>query len=1228
MVAKENAAAFLGRKAAALQLPSMQLLRSACSGVCPRALLAVICVFILPLAARAQLSAKRSFDLPGGSAEKTLKAFSQQSGRALIMGASAVEGIRTNPVKGEFTPREALDLMLAKTGLEVVEDGKSGSLAVRREPVEAKKEPRATLPRDRPMAPRADSESVVLSPFVVSGERDTGYQATDTLAGTRLRSELKDLAASISVVTKDMMEDTAARSAVDILTYTTGTEAAGINGNFSGSDQTGGIVNQMSFIAQRQETNGRNRVRGLAAADTTRNYFTTRIPLDAYNTQSVTINRGSNAILFGLGSPAGIIENSTLAPLFKNAARAQVSTDRYGSARASLDVERVLVPGKLSLRLAALDDAKNYEQEPAFRDQKRLYAAIEQRPFKGTTLSVKAEKGRLSQNLPRIDPPIDALSSWYEYGQLSRPDNIWPSGPDGRFNVNLEPKQNYQRLFNLDGTLGQLWGPLAFFADPNRAVVTDSFPSYADDTATAVPVAQRVQYRFLAPRPVWEARRFATRDPRVPPPGDPLADFSTYTQITDRKVFDYRKHKIDGPNSDLSQDFNSINVAAAHVFLGGNAGVEVAYDRQRTKRDLTEIYGAQLMHVKIDVNQQTNDGRPNPNYGRPLLSERGGINRLRTDDATYRATAYYTHDFRRRFNGALGRLLGQHTGTAFYTDNNAKQHGIGGYMAVLDMNYENRTTALADRLLGTVTYIGPSLLGTTSVDQARLQPITTKLTFPETLTTWRLGPQVGSQNRQWIQSTHQVYQGFDDLEYLASAVNAVRNETISWGQVWQARWAEGLLVSTLGWRHDEIENFIGSNNGVLNPDTGSRFLNLPHTTSSLFSRDNNFSQGYALHVPRSWMERLPGGLGLSLYYNRSENFQLTGFRQNIYRESVAPQSGTTRELGVGINAFHGKLVLRVTKYETRQNNMTDSRLPAGGLLNRIAELEQRIYSTNNLADLKAAGYVGFNDPEAGPLFKRYAEAYHFTLNETPNAQGFNVLTYASPSGVVETTQGVSSGYEFELVYNPLKNWRMMVNVANQKAVRGAAGTLVDPLINERMPIWMLPTIRDLTAGTSFDVKGFAGPVLQTSVQRAHASEGQAIQELVPWRANFMTNYTFTRDSRLKGWAVGGAARWQDRAAIGYAALKDPVLGNLDDLAHPFRGPTQTALDGWLSYTRPILGGKVNWKIQLNIRNLLNDNLLIPVRSNPVSLTDKTNFVVAAYRIGEARSWVLTSTFSF
>ena len=53
----------------------------------------------------------------------------------------------------------------------------------------------------------SDNEVYELSPFTVD-ESDNKVTATQTLAVMRLNTNLKDIAASISVVTKDFLEDT------------------------------------------------------------------------------------------------------------------------------------------------------------------------------------------------------------------------------------------------------------------------------------------------------------------------------------------------------------------------------------------------------------------------------------------------------------------------------------------------------------------------------------------------------------------------------------------------------------------------------------------------------------------------------------------------------------------------------------------------------------------------------------------------------------------------------------------------------------------------------------------------------------------------------------------------------------------------------------------------------------------------------------------------------------
>ncbi len=78
--------------------------------------------------------AKRAFDIPAGMAEATLRAFSEQAGGQFIFSSDKVTGVRTNAVKGTFTPREALDRLIVGTDLRAVQDGRTGALTVDRVP--------------------------------------------------------------------------------------------------------------------------------------------------------------------------------------------------------------------------------------------------------------------------------------------------------------------------------------------------------------------------------------------------------------------------------------------------------------------------------------------------------------------------------------------------------------------------------------------------------------------------------------------------------------------------------------------------------------------------------------------------------------------------------------------------------------------------------------------------------------------------------------------------------------------------------------------------------------------------------------------------------------------------------------------------------------------------------------------------------------------------------------
>lgn len=79
-------------------------------------------------------SAKTAYDLPADRAEKSLKQFSSQSGLEVLFPTRTVGRTHTNAVRGELTAREAIERMLAGTGLTVTENRKTGAFTVASDP--------------------------------------------------------------------------------------------------------------------------------------------------------------------------------------------------------------------------------------------------------------------------------------------------------------------------------------------------------------------------------------------------------------------------------------------------------------------------------------------------------------------------------------------------------------------------------------------------------------------------------------------------------------------------------------------------------------------------------------------------------------------------------------------------------------------------------------------------------------------------------------------------------------------------------------------------------------------------------------------------------------------------------------------------------------------------------------------------------------------------------------
>ncbi|MDO8629899.1 MAG: TonB-dependent receptor plug domain-containing protein, partial [Phycisphaerales bacterium] len=206
-------------------------------------------------------------------------------------------------------------------------------------------------------------EVVLLSPFSVAADTDKGYQALNTLSGTRLNSKLEDLGASITVITKQQMLDTAVLDLNDVFLYEANTEGTGNYTQFT-PNRNGGLIDGVA-----NDPATANRIRGVGSpisgsgVNVAIGNFSSnpRIPMDTYNIDSVEISRGPNSNLFGLGAAAGTVNLvQSKANLTRPLSSVTVRVDNEGGQRASLDLSRPVIKDKLAFRFSTVAESKGF----------------------------------------------------------------------------------------------------------------------------------------------------------------------------------------------------------------------------------------------------------------------------------------------------------------------------------------------------------------------------------------------------------------------------------------------------------------------------------------------------------------------------------------------------------------------------------------------------------------------------------------------------------------------------------------------------------------------------------------------------------------------------------------------------------------------------------------------------------------------------------------------------
>ncbi|WP_312030537.1 TonB-dependent siderophore receptor [Methylosinus sp. H3A] len=264
---------------------------------------------------------------------------------------------------------------------------------------------RARAVRRAAQAPRAPAQPIAVAPRVEKTFRDSttasgvvfgrgpigvqGYVAAGTSSATKTTTSIMDIPQSVTILTKQQMQDRGSVSLGQALTYVPGVTVAQGEGN----------RDQITIRGQ----------------DTTADFYTDGVRDDAqyyrdlYNISSVEVLKGPSAMIFGRGGGGGVVNRVTKKADGQTIRELGFSTGSWGRKRATVDLGQA-VSDTVALRLNAL-----YEQSYGFRDffdleRYGVNPTLTWRPEENTYLTLNYEHFRDHRTADRGIPSIGGVS--------------------------------------------------------------------------------------------------------------------------------------------------------------------------------------------------------------------------------------------------------------------------------------------------------------------------------------------------------------------------------------------------------------------------------------------------------------------------------------------------------------------------------------------------------------------------------------------------------------------------------------------------------------------------------------------------------------------------------------------------------------------------------------------------------------------------------------------------
>lgn len=895
----------------------------------------VLLISLLSVGASAAESATRMFDLPAVDAVVSLKLFAQQSGEEIVYAPDHVRGTRTNAVKGEFAPHTAVERMLAGTVL-AASQTTSGLLLVKRTETPeiqrtAQSTPDAPPKQKQSQGPSSPMENriIEMSPFEVSELSDRGYAARETVAGTRFKTELKDMPSQISVMTAEFIEDIATVEIEDAFRYSLNIENRNELQGYGSGDFNSGVVNVMEG----------NRVRGLRQPGRTHDFFQTFVPGNMYNSERITFSSGPNSILFGNGNPSGTVDTSfKRANVRRRLYSVMLRGDNHGSFRTSLDFNHPVLQDKVAVRLAAVKSNEVEWRAPAGEDAERIFGSITIKPFPSTVIRGWYEDASLDRISARNTRVGDGVTPWIQAGRplfdnsLASPTGS-PAADDPIFSRNTVRKNVY--LFGAsaaDGLPLMQWGSEGHGTGSGQPVYS---------VVTKGPGAEPYQTGS-------DSYHYSLRDDSGFPNDISVNGTGTRNRI-EAAIKGFTLEQRVGRNLFLEYSHNEETVVNPNIDL---------------------VRGAQMV-LRADANRYLPDRMtPNPNAGQYYVEGIGRGRIQRRDVRENRAMASYELNLTDR-----NRWLGDHRLALMYQ----RVHDISGGQEFATRQVPAGTPfAEALELYGSTSQVP----GGPTYNTLRYRAYLSDPATPSTGRTYYFDLPYVAFDPHTLADGSTVYTTNNPF----GGTNAGQlSRSLLEGRVFalQNRFWDNRVVSTLGWRWDQVRAVSRPMDRLGGPDGAFESIldaTLPADEWEYIS-GNTTTAGAVFHA-------LPW---ISVFYNESNTWNAPRLNSHNPDNSTLPGSiGEGKDYGLMLRFLDNRISFRLNRFESTSG--PDNSNFRNDILAPILAIERSLHDAaeNGLIPAYQAA-PGFHPNPPGTFYyevtsDRVSRGYEaeFVGNPTPN----------------------------------------------------------------------------------------------------------------------------------------------------------------------------------------------------------------------------------------------------